>query len=193
MVVSIQGLVPAQGQAPHRQADGSHPDALRRKCRNAPEAHDPGKPAGPIPPMKARAPTAKTTAGAVWGNICRHHGFEAAVPYRQAWDVGFACHVHARSHGSHPGARGRCHSGRSRALNRDFRTATTAACSIGLSAWVNAIQHKPFEGSVALLSQPGCSDHWVCLLYWPGPACLVMASRHLFWVPVVVVASSCVV
>ncbi len=45
MVVSIQGLVPAQGQGPKRQADGRHPNALRRKCRNAPEAHIPCKPA----------------------------------------------------------------------------------------------------------------------------------------------------
>ena len=56
MVVSIQGLVSAQGQAPNLQADGSHPNALLRKRRNVPEAHIPCKPARANAPNESTSP-----------------------------------------------------------------------------------------------------------------------------------------
>ena len=128
---------------------------------------------GQCPPMKARVPTAKDSSRRSVGEISA----VITALNRRAIPAGMEmCDLRAKSMHSRMESPWRKGLLPRRAIERSTatsRTATTAACSIGLSAWVNAIQHKPFEavlrvavGDTVAVNQLGYTCTWL------RPACL---------------------
>ena len=105
-----------------------------------------------MPPMKAPAPTAEDgRKRSVWEisaviTALNRHAIPAGM---EMWDLR-ATSMHARMES--PRRKGLLPR---RAIERSTatsRTSTTAACRIGLSAWINAIQHKPFEAVLRVVA-----------------------------------------
>ena len=128
---------------------------------------------GQCPPMKARALTVQDSSRRSVGGISAvitALNRRAVSAGMEMWDLR-ATFMHSRMESPrHKGLLPQ------RAIERataTSRTSTTAACSIGLSAWVNAIQHKPFEavlrvaaGDTVAVNQLGYTCTWL------RPACL---------------------